>query len=180
MTNRAAERAAVGPAAELARRRFFGRVIGAIAALVATAWAVPLAIYAVAPALTRRIREWVDTGAVVDLEVDQPRELDVVVSRRDGWHEVRAVKSFWAHRAQNGEVVAFSAICPHLGCAFQWRADQGRFVCPCHLSAFSLSGDVLAGPSPRPLDRLDVKVEAGRLLVFPQDFKIGVRQKVPI
>jgi menaquinol-cytochrome c reductase iron-sulfur subunit len=155
-------------------------VIAAVSALVAIAWAVPLAIYTVAPALKRRIREWADAGAVVNLDVDRPRELDVVVSRRDGWQEVRAVKSFWAHRAQDGEVVAFSAICPHLGCAFRWRADEGRFVCPCHLSVFSLSGDVVAGPSPRPLDRLDVKVENGRLLVLPQDFKSGVRQKIPI
>jgi menaquinol-cytochrome c reductase iron-sulfur subunit len=155
-------------------------VISAIAAVVAAAWAVPLAIYTVAPALKRRIREWADAGAAVDLEVDRPRELDVVVSRRDGWQEVRAVKSFWAHRAQNGEVVAFSAICPHLGCAFQWRSDEARFVCPCHLSVFTLSGDVVAGPSPRPLDRLEVKVEDGRLLILPQDFKSGVRQKIPI
>ena len=180
MTNPAADRAAGASVADLLRRRFFGRAIGAIAAVVAAAWAVPLGIYAVAPALKHRIREWADAGAVVDLDVDRPRELDVVVSRRDGWQEVRAVKSFWAHRAQNGEVVAFSAICPHLGCAFRWRAEEGRFVCPCHLSVFSLSGEVVSGPSPRPLDRLDVRVENGRLLVLPQDFKSGVRQKIPI
>jgi Rieske Fe-S protein len=45
---------------------------------------------------------------------------------------------------------------------------------------FTLSGDVVAGPSPRPLDRLEVKVEDGRLLILPQDFKSGVRQKIPI
>ena len=148
--------------------------------MVAAAWAVPLGIYAVAPALKRRIREWADAGAVADLDVDRPCELDVVVSRRDGWQEVRAVKSFWAYRTQNGEAVAFSAICPHLGCAFQWRGDEGHFVCPCHLSVFSLSGEVVSGPSPRPLDRLDVRVENGRLLVLPQDFKSGVRQRIPI
>ncbi len=180
MTDRAFAPAALDPAANPTRRRFFARAISAIAAAVGAAWAVPLAIYAVAPALKRRIREWADAGAVVDLDVDRPRELDVVVSRPDGWREVRAVKSFWAHRDRTGEVVAFSAICPHLGCAFQWRADEGRFVCPCHLSVFSLSGEVLAGPSPRPLDRLDVKVENGRLWVIPQDFKSGVRQKIPI
>jgi menaquinol-cytochrome c reductase iron-sulfur subunit len=180
MTDRVADRAARASAADLPRRRFFGRVITAIAAVVAAAWAVPLGIYAVAPALKRRIREWADAGAMVDLDVDRPRELDVVVSRRDGWQEVRAVKSFWAYRAQDGEVVAFSAICPHLGCAFQWQADERRFVCPCHRSVFSLSGEVVSGPAPRPLDRLDVKVENGRLLVLPQDFKSGVRQKIPI
>lgn len=180
MTDQAADQAGVAQAVAPERRRFFGRVIAAIAAVVAAAWVVPLAIYAVAPALKRRIREWANAGAAADLEVDRPRELAVVVSRRDGWQEVRAVKSFWAYRAQNGEVVAFSAICPHLGCAFRWRSDEERFVCPCHLSAFSLSGDVLAGPSPRPLDRLDVKVENGRLSVLHQDFKSGVRQKIPL
>lgn len=166
--------------AEPVRRRFLGRLIGAIAALVAAGWAVPLAVYSVAPALRRRTPHWIDAGAVAELEVERPRELDMVVARQDGWREVKAVKSFWAYRTASDEVVAFSPICPHLGCAFNWREDEGRFVCPCHLSVFSLAGDVLAGPAPRPLDRLQVEIESGRLKVLPQEFKVGVAQKIPI
>lgn len=186
MTNPTGDRASAGTgvdsnvAGDPARRRFLGRLIGLIASVIALGWAVPLAIFSVVPALRRRAGEWIEVGAVSDLDVDQPRELDMVVTRRDGWREVRAVKSFWAYRTATGDIVAFSSICPHLGCAFNWHADEQRFLCPCHRSVFSQTGRVLSGPSPRPLDRLDVRVESGRWSVFPQDFKIGVSQKIPV
>lgn len=162
------------------RRTFMARMIGAIAAIVALGWAIPLAVYGIRPTLRRRSPEWVDAGLLGQLAVNQPRELDVVVSRRDGWRQVTAVKSFWAYRTPDGGVVAFSPICPHLGCAYNWRDAEGRFVCPCHMSVFARDGAVLGGPAPRPLDRFDVKVEDGRLLVLPQEFKVGVPTKIPV
>jgi menaquinol-cytochrome c reductase iron-sulfur subunit len=169
-----------GSQEEIGRRRFFKRLIGLIAGVVALGWAVPLAIYGIRPALLRRSPQWTDAGALDQLGVNQPRELDVVVSRRDGWRQINAVKSFWAYRTSEGHVVAYASACPHLGCSYQWREGQKRFVCPCHLSIFSLDGAVLGGPAPRPLDTLQVRVDGGRLFVLPEDFKAGISQKTSL
>ena len=48
------------------------------------------------------------------------------------------------------QVTAFTAACPHLGCAVEFNAANDRFECPCHLSKFAISGDVIGGPAPRP------------------------------
>lgn len=59
-----------------------------------------------------------------------------------------------------GGVVAFSAVCTHLGCVVQWVKEKQHFLCPCHAGTFSTDGTVIAGPPPRPLPKLPV-IEAG-------------------
>ena len=58
----------------------------------------------------------------------------------------------------SGTVVAFSAICTHMGCTV---APQGAtLVCPCHGSHYdAFTGKVLSGPAPKPLPSVPVKVQ---------------------
>jgi Rieske Fe-S protein len=61
----------------------------------------------------------------------------------------------------DGTPVAFSSVCPHLGCAVLWKKESGRLECPCHDGAFDVrSGRVLAGPPPRPLTRIRLEHRA--------------------
>jgi cytochrome b6-f complex iron-sulfur subunit len=46
----------------------------------------------------------------------------------------------------NGELLALSNICPHLGCKVHWEAMNERFLCPCHQGAFDKNGVATAGP----------------------------------
>lgn len=63
-----------------------------------------------------------------------------------------------------GEVVGFSAVCPHQGCTVAPAASG--FECPCHQSTFDgATGDVLAGPSPRALDPVTVTVDGEAVFV---------------
>jgi Rieske Fe-S protein len=58
-----------------------------------------------------------------------------------------------AMRLSNGMLVGYSAVCTHLSCAVLWRDDE--LQCPCHDGRFSVeTGEVLAGPPPRPLPRI--------------------------
>lgn len=77
--------------------------------------------------------------------------------------EVTAAKSFLTRI--DGEVVALSEKCTHLGCRVPFCASSGQFECPCHGSVFNRAGDFLAGPSPRGMDRHPVTEENGLLVV---------------
>jgi cytochrome b6-f complex iron-sulfur subunit len=59
-----------------------------------------------------------------------------------------------------------SAVCTHLGCTVTWDDAYGKFICPCHGSAFDRDGRVLKGAAPRPLDWFKVALTGdGRILV---------------
>jgi cytochrome b6-f complex iron-sulfur subunit len=62
-------------------------------------------------------------------------------------------------RLEDGGFLALSRACTHLGCTVPWIKDEGRFVCPCHASAFAITGEVLSAPAPRPLDLYPVRIE---------------------
>ncbi|MFQ5720491.1 MAG: ubiquinol-cytochrome c reductase iron-sulfur subunit [Acidobacteriota bacterium] len=51
---------------------------------------------------------------------------------------------------------ALSAVCTHLGCVTRYRPEEQVIACPCHGSRFSLEGDVIGGPAPRPLPWLQM------------------------
>jgi Rieske Fe-S protein len=62
-------------------------------------------------------------------------------------------------RLGDRDVVAFSQKCTHLGCVVFYEADNDRWHCPCHEGNFEAwSGDVISGPPPRPLGRIDVEI----------------------
>ena len=58
----------------------------------------------------------------------------------------------------DGEIVALSEKCTHLGCRVPFCESSGQFECPCHGSVFNRVGDYLTGPSPRGMDRFPVEV----------------------
>lgn len=108
--------------------------------------------------------EWVDAGDIASLAPGAPVEIAFHQTRVDGWKLVSEKNTAWAVKTPAG-VTAFGPRCTHLGCAYHWDSGKDQFVCPCHSSLFSIQGTVLAGPAPRPLDRYDVRVEGGRLMI---------------
>lgn len=76
--------------------------------------------------------------------------------------EVPAARSYLARI--NGEVVALSQKCTHLGCRVPYCESSNQFECPCHGSVFNRAGEFRAGPAPRGMDRYPVEVGADGLL----------------
>ncbi len=72
-----------------------------------------------------------------------------------------------AGRAIEG-VVAYSAICPHAGCEVaNWSAEKQILECPCHYSQYDpkAGARVIAGPAPRGLAALPLRLTDGKLTV---------------
>ncbi len=68
---------------------------------------------------------------------------------------------FYLARQEDGGFIALSLRCTHLGCSVSWEENKKRFICPCHSSAFNISGEVLNPPAARALDYFPVLIENG-------------------
>lgn len=105
-----------------------------------------------------------------DLPVGRPLQMAVSGRRRDAWtvYPQETIGRVWLVRetsAGEDRVVAFTSICPHLGCAVKIDGAANQFVCPCHKAAWNLTGKKLdekqlghPNPSPRDLDRLECAI----------------------
>ena len=72
---------------------------------------------------------------------------------------------FYLCRLNDGGFLAISRQCTHLGCTVPWNAEEKKFICPCHASAFDLTGNVINAPAPRALDLFPVAIENDRVNV---------------
>ncbi|MBI3609958.1 MAG: ubiquinol-cytochrome c reductase iron-sulfur subunit [Nitrospirae bacterium] len=162
------------------RRTFLTRITGFILGLIGLALSIPLVGYVVSPAFRRQAQDWAEAGGVHELSVGDPKELSYLVTLQDGWMKTTAVKSVWAVRQPDESVTVFSPLCTHLGCGYHWDSDDREFKCPCHNSIFDITGRVLSGPAPRPLDRLPFKVEKERLFVIYKQFKSGTSKQIEL
>jgi cytochrome b6-f complex iron-sulfur subunit len=61
---------------------------------------------------------------------------------------------------------AYEQKCTHLSCSVFYSPDSGKIVCPCHRGFFDAkTGEVLEGPPPRPLPKLEVVERENKLFV---------------
>lgn len=68
-------------------------------------------------------------------------------------------------RNPDGELQAFNAVCTHLDCTVQYKSDTSQIWCACHNGLYDLSGHVVSGPPPRPLERLVVNQRGDDVVV---------------
>jgi Rieske Fe-S protein len=68
-------------------------------------------------------------------------------------------------RTAAGELRAFSAVCTHLSCIVQYRADIGHLWCACHNGHFDVNGKNIAGPPPKPLEQYVVNTRGDQIFI---------------
>ncbi|HYO82084.1 MAG TPA: ubiquinol-cytochrome c reductase iron-sulfur subunit [Bryobacteraceae bacterium] len=147
-------------------RRSFGLgLLAGMWSLIGAALALPAAAYLFSGPRSRKGTGWVDAADLSKLPVGVPEEVVFRRNRVDGWKVVTEKNTAWVLKKSEKEVIAFAPQCTHLGCAYHWVEQTKEFLCPCHTSTFSPDGQVLTGPAPRALDRYDIRVKGGRLMI---------------
>jgi menaquinol-cytochrome c reductase iron-sulfur subunit len=147
------------------RRGFYSTVINALNGILAVALGGVAMTYLLLPRRHKVSAGWTEATDISKLKDGTPAEVIFDRVRKDSWRVSTEKSSAWILKKSDQEVVAFGPSCTHLGCAYKWDAGTNNFICPCHTSAFSIDGKVLSGPAPRPLDRYDVRLDGGKILL---------------
>lgn len=121
---------------------------------LANAWKSGLALMGVAGA-------WTSWDLIQPLETSgfggKVRALPLVAIPETGVVSVPAARAYLVKI--EGEVVAISEKCTHLGCRVPYCATSNQFECPCHGSYFNRAGEFRAGPAPRGMDRYEIEID---------------------
>ena len=147
------------------RRSFFKVGLLFIGGLISAVTAVPLLGFAVLPALKKTSKKYVVLGIVDLLKGSRYKKVNYTFQSKDGWIQTNKKRSVYVTDRGNGNFVVFSRVCSHLNCLVRWEESKKQFLCPCHGGVFDEEGNVVAGPPPKALEKLPVKVEDGVLYV---------------
>ncbi len=106
---------------------------------------------------------WTTLDAVAELAGDEPIEKTIAVTCRSGWQKTVEDKTVFVLPKHDNKVL--SSVCPHEGCPIVWEGESGKFLCPCHDSYFSDSGERLTGPAAKDLTEFETRIEDGKLQI---------------
>lgn len=75
---------------------------------------------------------------------------------------------------EDGSFTCFEQKCTHLACAVYYKPNTGKIECPCHNGWFDArSGEVVQGPPPRALPKLEVVIKGEELFVKSFENKVA-------
>jgi|SRR5690625_375867 len=153
---------------EVSRRQFLNYTLTGVGGFMAAGIMVPMLRMAVDPVLkVSADGDFVNVGLAEEDIDNTPQRVEWLVEQEDAWHTSKVDRIAYVFKDENGDIIAHSPICTHLGCYISWEGNEdypGQYFCPCHLGRFEKDGTNVAGTPPtRPLDRYEVKVENGVL-----------------
>jgi nitrite reductase/ring-hydroxylating ferredoxin subunit len=138
------------------RRSVLVRLVTAGVGLIGAGLAGLVGLVA-APRARAPERRWRTALSMFDLPADRPASAVIADRVADGWYQSRSQTVVFIDREGDGYRALLST-CSHLGCRVHWDDRAKQYRCPCHGGMYDRDGRVVAGPPPRPLDRLPVRV----------------------
>jgi cytochrome b6-f complex iron-sulfur subunit len=139
------------PSSPISRRAFLVGAFSLSGSLAAAGLAAPIIRYAY---------PHVEAGVAARIVIAATEELEPLADAIDFDYQDTPCSLL---QLEDGNYQALSRVCTHLGCIVSWRDEEKDFFCPCHAGVFSPTGEVLAGPPPRPLPALALEVKEGQI-----------------
>ena len=171
------------------RRDFYRYGTIALGGLVSAVLAVPGVAFVLSPLRQKSKQGDLQKLTNLDsLKVGVPKSFAIIAERQDAWvkYPKEPVGSVWLVRqpaGQKPEVIAFTAECPHLGCAVNLSAEGKSFLCPCHTSRFDFAGKPENQVPPRGMDTLPVELSTDadpEVRVKFQRFRTQEKEQKPL
>jgi cytochrome b6-f complex iron-sulfur subunit len=133
-------------AGTVGRRSFLDALLGIGFVATAVSFFYPIWRYIVPPTLAEPITDSVVAGKVTEFKPNSGAVLKF------------GSKPAILVRTSEGEFKAFNAVCTHLDCTVQFKSETSQIWCACHNGLYDLSGNVVSGPPPRPLETFTVNL----------------------
>lgn len=140
------------------RRKFLVRLSLLAGIIPAAVVSVPIISALLGPLLQRQRQEWRKVASLAEIAVGETKLITYVNADPLPWAGVTAKSAAWLRRESEDKFIAFSANCSHLGCPVRWEEKAELFMCPCHGGVYYRDGTVAAGPPPKPLTKIDVRI----------------------
>jgi len=164
----------VGNDSDVGRRKFFEIGIYAITGTIALVSTAALALFTIGPSFRKKRSRW------VEVKLEDPQSESATFTRvvleyesKEGWLTEKTRKLAYVKREKEGQIVAISAGCTHLGCIVTWDEAKKIFKCPCHDGRFDVDGRVISGPPPAPLKRHRTRIDNGKIFLATETVPLG-------
>ncbi len=151
---------------KVSRRQFLNYTLTGVGGFMAAGMLMPMARFALDPALKVGADQDLVPVAQVNQITDEPQRFDFTFEQVDAWYTSDVTRSAWIYE-RNGEIIALSPVCTHLGCTVDWATNEefpDRFFCPCHYGMFEMDGTNVPGTPPtEPLHAYELEVRDGTI-----------------
>lgn len=140
------------------RRRALVLFVNSVVAMIGGGLTALLGAFALRSS-NRPDSRWLRAGNLFELTPNVPVPRVLTRPRQDGWYRDRVRETVFLVWDGDKTVHALSATCTHLGCQVRWDAASSQFRCPCHGGVFDAQGNVVDGPPPAPLNRVETRLD---------------------
>lgn len=148
----------MNPENKIDRRKFLVRITLLAGVIPAAIVSVPIFGALLGPLLQRQRQVWRKVANVSEINIGETKFISYVNADPLPWAGVTAKSAAWLRRESEEKFIAFSANCSHLGCPVRWEDKAQLFMCPCHGGVYYKDGTVAAGPPPKPLTQIEVRI----------------------
>ncbi len=150
------------------RRRFLNQLSLGLSGLAALLLGIPFIGFLFSSERAEEGAIWRPVGPLEDFPIGETVKVTFVDPTPLPWAGFSARTAAWVRQEREGEFIALSIYCTHVGCPVRWAEGAQLFLCPCHGGSFYRDGSVAGGPPSTALDRYQVRVRAGQVEIRAQ------------
>lgn len=157
---------------QVSRRQFLNYTLTGVGGFMGAALLAPMVGFAIDPLL--RAEKESDFVYIMDLDeiTTEPQRKTFVIDQVDGWYESKVEKTAWVFKDDEGNILALSPVCTHLGCMVDWNTNEpNEFFCPCHDGRYDKLGvNIPNTPPTEPLHQYEYQITDGKLYLSSKTY----------